>query len=67
MTATQVQALINNNLIGQEDTTQEYVEVQIPNWMIEILLLLFPNWSPEKSIEHICQQFLEEAKHIKAN
>lgn len=68
MTPSQVQLLIDNNLIEKEDAnSDEYVEVQVPNWMIEILLLFFPERSPDKSLEVICEQFIEHKKQIKLN
>ncbi|MEM6320461.1 MAG: hypothetical protein AAF960_22520 [Bacteroidota bacterium] len=67
MTAAEVQALLDDNLFQPEDDDSEYVEVQLPNWMIEILLLLFPNWSPEQSMEFLCREFLENNKRTKLN
>ncbi len=68
MTAAQVQELIDNSMINKDvDASQEYEEIDIPNWMADMLLLLFPKWSLEKSLEFICQKFLDNNKHIKSN
>ena len=67
MTASEVRQLIDNNLVEEQPSDEEYQEIELPNWMIEMLLLLFPNWSPDKSLEFLCQKFIEDNSHIKLN
>lgn len=67
MTAAQVRYMIDNNLVDLETPNDEYLEIELPDWMIEMLLLLFPSWSPDESLEFICQKFIEDNGPIKLN
>lgn len=63
MTVPQVQQLINNNELSDE----EYVEVQIPNFMLKVITLLFPAKNETESVNLMLQNHLEANKEILYN
>lgn len=63
MKATQVQQLIDNNELSDE----EYVEVQIPNFMLKVITLLFPAKDEEESVQLMLKQHIDANKETLYN
>ncbi len=63
MTITQVQQLIKNNELSDE----EYVEVQIPNFMLKVITLLFPAKNEEESVHLMLKNHIDSNKEILYN
>ena len=63
MTSTQVQQLIDNNELSDE----EYVEVQIPNFMLKVITLLFPAKDEEESVQLMLKQHIDANKETLYN
>lgn len=63
MTSTQVQQLIDNNELSDE----EYVEVQIPNFMLKVITLLFPAKNEEESVNLMLKEHIDNKKETLYN
>ena len=63
MTNTQVQQLIDNNELSDE----EYVEVQIPNFMLKVITLLFPAKDEEESVQLMLKNHIDANKETLYN
>ncbi len=63
MKASQVQQLIDNNELSDE----EYVEVQIPNFMLKVITLLFPAKDEEESVQLMVKNHIDANKETLYN
>ena len=63
MTTSEVQQLIDNNELSDE----EYVEVQIPNFMLNVITLLFPAKDEEESVQLMLKNHIDSNKEILYN
>ena len=63
MTSSQVQQLIDNNELSDE----EYVEVQIPNFMLKVITLLFPAKDEEESVQLMLKNHIDANKETLYN
>lgn len=63
MTASQVQQLIDNNELSDD----EYVEVQIPNFMLKVITLLFPAKDEEESVQLMLKNHIDANKETLYN